>query len=158
MTRHGMRRLGLGIAGGLLLAASSALADGPFQFFTLTPCRVVDTRNPNGPTGGPSLTAQANPPRSFPIRGSCGIPVTAKAVVFNVAVVAPTGSGNLRIWPYNTTMPLVATINFDAGEPAIANGAIAPLANDATAQISVFLQSGLGNTSDLVLDVTGYFQ
>ena len=156
MTRNGVSRVGLGIAGGLLLAASSALADGPFQFFTLTPCRVVDTRNPTGPTGGPSLSAQVT--RSFPIRGSCGIPVTAKAVVFNVAVVAPTGSGNLRIWPFNTTMPLVATINFDAGEPAIANGAIAPLANDATAQISVFLQSGLGNTSDLVLDVTGYFQ
>src|SRR6266536_628297 len=156
MTRHGMTRVGLGIAGGLLLAASAALADGPFQFCTLTPCRVVDTRNPTGPVGGPSLSAQVA--RSFPIRGSCGIPVTAKAVVFNVAVVAPTGSGNLRIWPYNTTMPLVATINFDAGEPAIANGAIAPLANDATAQISVYLQSGLGNTSDLVLDVTGYFQ
>jgi hypothetical protein len=153
-TRGLLRILLAGAALGL--AASLALADGPFQFYTLTPCRVVDTRNPTGPVGGPSLSAQVT--RSFPIRGSCGIPVTAKAVVFNVAVVAPTGSGNLRIWPYNTTMPLVATINFDAGEPAIANGAIAPLANDSTAQISVFLQSGLGNTSDLVLDVTGYFQ
>ena len=158
MTRHGMSRVGLGVAVGMLLAASSALADGPFQFYTLTPCRVVDTRNPPGPTGGLSLTAQANPPRSFPIRGSCGIPLTAKAVVFNVAVVAPTGSGNLRIWPYNTVMPLVATVNFDAGEPAIANGAIAPLANDSTAQVSVYYQSGVPNTCDLVLDVTGYFQ
>ena len=149
-------RLGWGVVAGILLAVSPAVADGPFQFYTVLPCRVVDTRNPTGPTGGPSLTAQVT--RSFPVRGSCGIPLTARAVVFNVAVVAPTGSGNLRIWPYNTEMPLVSTINFDAGEPAIANGAIAPLKDDATAQISVYLQSGLGNSSDLVLDVTGYFQ
>src|SRR6266498_1260581 len=155
MKRNGAGRVILGIAGGLLLAASSALADGPFQFFTLTPCRVVDTRNPTSPTGGPSLSAQVT--RSFPIRGSCGIPTTAKAVVFNVAVVAPTGSGNLRIWPFNTTMPLVATINFDAGEPAIANGAIAPLTTNPTANISVYLQTGPGTHADLVLDVTGYF-
>src|SRR6266498_3559694 len=156
MASQWVLRIGLGVAGGLLLAASSASAAGPYQFFTLVPCRVVDTRNPTGPLGGPSLAAATT--RSFPVTGTCGIPSTAKAVVFNVAIVAPTGSGNMRIWPYNTTMPLVATINFDAGEPAIANGAIAPLANDSTAQISVYLQSGLGNTSDLVLDVTGYFQ
>lgn len=149
-------RVGFGIAGGLLLAASSASAAGPYQLFTLTPCRVVDTRNPTGPLGGPSLAAGTT--RSFPITGTCGIPSTAKAVVFNVAVVSPTGSGNLRIWPYNTTMPLVATVNFDAGEPAIANGAIAPLTTDPTANISVFLQAGTGYHADLVLDVTGYFQ
>ena len=156
MSRQRMMSLGMGVAGGLLLAASSALADGPFQFYTVMPCRIVDTRNPTGPVGGPSLSAQVT--RSFPVVGSCGIPTNAKAVVFNVAVVAPNGSGNLRIWPYNTAMPLVATINFDAAEPAIANGAIAPLSADNTAQISVYLQSGLGNHSDLVLDVTGYFK
>jgi hypothetical protein len=138
------------------LAASFARAAGPYQFFTLAPCRVVDTRNPTGPLGGPSLAGGAT--RSFPITGTCGIPSTAKAVVFNVAIVAPTGSGNLRIWPYNTTMPLVATINFDAGEPAIANGAISPLTTDPTANISVFLATGTGTHADLVLDVTGYFQ
>src|SRR5512143_2719767 len=121
-------RLGWGVVAGILLAVSSAVADGPFQLHTVLPCRVVDTRNPTGPTGGPSLAAQVT--RSFPVRGSCGIPLTARAVVFTVTVVAPTGSGNLRIWPYTTEMPLVSTINFDAGEPAIANGAIAPLKDD----------------------------
>jgi hypothetical protein len=149
-------RIGLGVAGGLLLATSFASAAGPYQFFTLAPCRVVDTRNPTGPLGGPSLAGGAT--RSFPITGTCGIPSTAKAVVFNVAVVGPTGSGNMRIWPYNTTMPLVSTINFDAGEPAIANGAIAPLTTNPTANISVYLQTGPGTHADLVLDVTGYFQ
>jgi hypothetical protein len=138
------------------IASSVAEAAGPFQFFSLAPCRVVDTRNPTGPQGGPALAGGAT--RSFPIAGSCGIPVDAKAVVFNVAIVAPTGSGHLRIWPFNTTMPTVATINFNAGEPAISNGAIAPLTTDPTANISVFLGTGAGTTSDLVLDVTGYFK
>src|SRR6266545_306740 len=156
MASQWVLRIGLGVAGGLLLAASSASAAGPYQFFTLVPCRVVDTRNPTGPLGGPSLAAATT--RSFPVTGTCGIPSTAKAVVFNVAIVAPTGSGNMRIWPYNTTMPLVATINFDAGEPAIANGAIAPLTSNPTANISVYLATGVGTHADLVLDVTGYFQ
>src|SRR6266511_4866026 len=138
------------------LAASFAQAAGPYQLFTLAPCRVVDTRNPTGPLGGPSLAAATT--RAFPVTGTCGIPSTAKAVVFNVAIVAPTGSGHLRIWPYNTTMPLVSTINFAAGEPAIANGAIVPLTTDPTANMSVFLGAGPGTHADLVLDVTGYFQ
>lgn len=156
MARNWFPRVGLGVVGGLLLAASSASAAGPYQFFTLPPCRVADTRNPPGPLGGPSLVGQGT--RSFPITGTCNIPSSAKAVVFNVAIVAPTGSGHLRMWPYNTTMPLVATINFDAGEPAIANGAITPLTTDPTANISVFLGTGPGTHADLVLDVTGYFQ
>jgi hypothetical protein len=148
---------GVLVAGAVIgLAASFARAAGPYQFYTLPPCRVVDTRNPTGPLGGPSLVAVTT--RSFPITGTCGIPSTAKAVVFNVTIVAPTGSGNLRIWPYNTTMPLVSTINFDAGEPAMANGAFAPLTTDPTANVSVYLQTGSGNHADLVLDVTGYFQ
>ena len=156
MARKWFRQVGFGVAGGLLLAASSASAAGPYQFFTLAPCRVVDTRNPPGPLGGPALAGTAT--RSFPITGTCAIPSTAKAVVFNVAIVGPTGSGHLRMWPYNTTMPLVATINFDAGEPAIANGAITPLTTDPTANISVYLGTGVGTHADLVLDVTGYFQ
>ena len=157
MTRTLWLRLGLGVAGAMLLTAATASAAGPYQLYTVTPCRVVDTRNPVGPQGGPALAGTAT--RSFPVTGTpCGIPSTAKAVVFNVAVVAPTGSGNLRIWPYNTPMPLVANINFNAGEPAIANGAIAPLTSDPTANISVYLATGVGTNANLVLDITGYFQ
>jgi hypothetical protein len=150
MTRLLVLALGFG------LVSSVARAGGPYQLYTLTPCRVVDTRNPTGPYGGPSLAGNAA--RSFLITGVCGIPSTAQAVVFNVTIVAPTGSGNLRIWPYNTTMPLVSTINFDAGEPAIANGAITPITASGVANISVYLATGVGTNADLVLDVTGYFQ
>jgi len=156
MARTRFLRVGLGVAGSLLLAASSASAGGPYQFFTVPPCRVVDTRNPTGPLGGPSLAGGAV--RSFPITGMCAIPSTAQAVVFNVTVVGPTGAGHLRIWPYNTTMPLVSTMNFEVGDPAIANGAIVPLTTAPTANISIYLGTGAGTNADLVLDITGYFQ
>jgi len=145
--------LGVGVA---LAFSSAAQAGGPFQFFSVTPCRIVDTRNANGVTGGPALAGQAT--RSFPVVGLCGVPATAQAAVLNVTVVAPTGGGHVRIWPYNATMPLVSTINFDPGEPAIANGAIVPLSSDPTLSISTFLGASSGNTAHLVIDVTGYFQ
>ncbi len=153
LQRFKLALLGLGAA---LVFASVAEAAGPFQFYSVTPCRIVDTRNATGVAGGPALTGQGT--RSFPVTGLCGVPATAQAAVVNVVVVGPTGGGHLRIWPFNTTMPLVATINFDPGEPAIANGAIVPLGSDPSLQISTFLGSGSGTTAHLVIDVTGYFQ
>src|SRR4029077_187725 len=48
------------------------------HFYTVTPCRVADTRSPVGPYGGPSLVAGAD--RTFVFGGQCGIPPTAVAV------------------------------------------------------------------------------
>jgi hypothetical protein len=144
------------LAAAVLLLASAAPAAGPFQFYSITPCRLVDTRNPAGPSGGPILAGDTV--RSFPITGTCGIPAGAQAAVLNVVIVGPSGGGNLRVWPYNTTMPLVATINFDPLEPAIANGAIVPLSADPSLQVSVYPAMGAGQTTHLVIDATGYFQ
>ena len=149
-------RLALVFFGVAIGFSPAARAAGPFQFYSVTPCRLVDTRNPNGLTGGPALSGQGT--RSFPVVGLCGVPATAQAAVLNVTVVSPTGGGHVRIWPYNATMPLVSTINFDPGEPAIANGAIVPLSSDPTLSISTFLGASAGNTAHLVIDVTGYFQ
>ncbi len=152
-----LRLSGLGLAA--LLVSSAAQAAGPYQFFSITPCRLVDTRGPTGVTGGPALVG--NGTRSFPIDvapTTCGIPSTAAAAVLNMVVVAPTGGGHIRTWPFNTPMPLVATLNFDPNEPAIANGAIVPLTIDPSFHISVFLGTGVGFSAHLVIDVTGYFQ
>src|SRR5260370_4336430 len=103
------------------LTASAAEAAGPYQFFSVTPCRIVDTRGPTGFTGGPALTSGMT--RSFPIDVSpaaCGVPNTAKAAVLNVTLVTPTLDGYLTIWPFNTPQPLVSTINAAAGGAAVA--------------------------------------
>jgi hypothetical protein len=146
-----------------LVAATLALvpraeAAGPYSFFSLAPCRVVDTRNSVGPTGGPSLPA--NMSRSFPILGACGVLSTAQAVVFNVTVTGPTDFGDLRIYPAGTPAPLASVINWVTSDFAVANGAIVPVTTGAGNNVTVMVDMRVGSTGkvDLILDVTGYFQ
>jgi hypothetical protein len=150
-----VRLLILGLAA-MVLDVSTGTAAGPYQFYSVTPCRIVDTRGPSGPTGGPSLTAGA--PRNFPITNLCNVPSTARAAVLNVTFVGPTTDGFLVIWPYNTPAPAVSTVNAAAGEPAIANGALVPLTADPTYNVSVTFGSAAPGTAHVILDVTGYFQ
>jgi hypothetical protein len=145
----------------ILLTVSVASAAGPYQFYSVTPCRIADTRGNGftGPSGPPALVAGS--PRNFPIVAvwNCGVPTDAKAAALNVTAVGPTMEGFLKIWPFNTAIPAVSTINFAAGEPAIANGAIVPLAADPSFQISVVYGAAVaGGSVNLILDITGYFK
>ena len=148
------------LAGIALLLSEATRAAGPFSFFPLTPCRVIDTRGPVGPNGGPSLAA--NTIRNFPIVNvnSCGVPNTAKAVSFNFTAIQATDVGDLRIWPFNSPVPLASVINFSTADFALANGAIIPIANISGLDISVQTDMPPGSTGHLhlVADVTGYFQ
>jgi hypothetical protein len=153
-------------AAATFLTVSAARAAGPFQFFSVTPCRLVDTRGPTAVNGGPILSHGVI--RNFAVWGSnatllpsCGIPAdgTVKAVTLNVTVVNPTSLGHLTAFPYNTSVPLVSTINYNQGEPALGNGAIVPVTNDASFQISILpVLIGSGNTVHAIIDITGYFK
>ena len=140
----------------LFLVAAPALADGPFRFYALTPCRVVDTKTgtPNPLIGNTTGTV-----RDFDIRGACSVPDEATAVAINITVNVPTQKGHLRLYPSDlASPPTVSNINFAGGETALANGAIVPLANINDADdISVFTFMVANGTSHLFLDVTGYF-
>jgi hypothetical protein len=139
------------------LTTRQALADGPFQFYSVTPCRIVDTRNPAGATGGPELASGAV--RNFPVSGGpCGVPAGAKAATVNVTMVSPTTAGFLTIWPYGSTKPKVSTINAAGGEAAIANGAIVPLSSDPSFGISIVYGTAHPGSCHVLIDVTGYFQ
>jgi hypothetical protein len=125
----------------------------PTGFYTLTPCRVVDTRNPNGPRGGPALAASSV--RTFPITGVCGIPASARSVSFNVTVVTPAAAGHLGTFPGNA-MPLgTSTVSFTAGRIR-ASSAVLLLATDGAGTLGV--QNGSAGAVHLILDVNGYFQ
>ncbi|HEY2930777.1 MAG TPA: hypothetical protein VGK99_03455 [Acidobacteriota bacterium] len=158
MTKSRFLRSALLIIAIILLGSPAVEPAGPFQFFSVTPCRIVDTRNPNGPTGGPAMNS--GQPRGFPITGLCGIPGTAKAVALNVTVVTPTADGFLMLYPYNTSQPLVSTINFVAGESALANGAIVPLTTGDPSGLNLTIVYGTAvpGACHVIVDVTGYFQ
>jgi hypothetical protein len=136
-----------------------AEAQTGLQFFAVTPCRAVDTRSGNGGI------IPASVERMFIFKNVCGIPATAKAVSLNATIVTPTINGFFSMWPSGGVFPVVSTINFLAGEPALANGAIVPLSASPVAcplgncDLSVVYgsETGLG-TTHAILDVTGYFQ
>ncbi len=129
------------------------VGSGAVDFFTLPPCRILDTRNAAGPLGGPALAAQAN--RTFTVvASSCGIPATAKAISVNLAVTQSTAAGNLRLRPGGVPVPLVSSINYSAGQTR-SNNAVLPL--NASGQLAVFCGQASG-TVHFILDVNGYFE
>jgi hypothetical protein len=136
----------------VMSAVSAAAQTGPYQFYAVAPCRIVDTRNPNSTNGGPIMGT--NSQRDFTVRGNCGIPTTAKAVSLNVTITGATQSSFLTLWPSGGTRPVVSTINFNSTDPALANGAIVGVSTNAT-DLSVY--NNFGNVH-VILDVTGYFQ
>jgi hypothetical protein len=160
-----MRRAALGciaIAGALTvvlgLVPAPADAAGPYQFHAITPCRVFDTRNPNGPAGGPALNCTT---RNFQVQGTCGVPVGANAVALNATITQPTGFGHLTLYPSGGVLPGVSTLNFVPNEPALANGAIVPVSTqtlDLGTRVFV-TPDGLNCSGSvhLIVDVTGYF-
>lgn len=122
-------------------------------FYTVTPCRVIDTRRPNGTYGGPALNAQEA--RAFPIADQCLIPVTAKAVSLNLTVTQSTATGNLRLLPGGQVPLAVSTINYSAGQTRN-NNAIVSL--NAAHEMSAYVGQATGTTVHLIIDVNGYFQ
>ena len=58
----------------------------------MTPCRVLDTRNANGPLGGPALNG-SGAQRLFTIAGTCGIPASARSVSANLTVTQQAAAG-----------------------------------------------------------------
>jgi DNA-binding beta-propeller fold protein YncE len=126
--------------------------DTGLQFVPVTPCRVVDTRQANGPFGGPSL--QGGTYRSFPLpQGSCNIPPVAAAFSLNVTLVPSQGGpvGYLTTWPAGEILrPGVSTMNSLDGRIK-ANAAVVPAGLGGAVNVYV------SNTADVVLDIDGYF-
>jgi hypothetical protein len=127
----------------------------PTELFSVAPCRVADTRNAIGPSGGPALAANAG--RSFPVAGLCGVPSTARAVALNVTVVGETDLGDLRLYPDGNTLPLASVINFTAGNVR-ANNAVIPLGQYGRIAVQCDMPPGSTGQTDFVFDVTGYFE
>ncbi len=122
-------------------------------FFTLSPCRVADTRGNGfeGQFGTPSL-AQATT-RNIPVPNSfCNAPNTAQAYSMNMTAVVPGGGalGYLTSFPAGQSLPAVATLNAPNGG-VVGNAAIVPAGVDQA--ISVYASA----PTNLVVDINGYF-
>ncbi len=121
------------------------------SFYPITPCRVADTRAAAGSLGGPSLTAGAT--RAFPVLSSscaASIPAGVAAYSLNLTAVPPAPLIYLTAWPTGQSQPVSAVLNAPTGT-VTANAAIVPAGT--SGQISVYPS----NTTDLVIDINGYF-
>ena len=115
------------------------------RFFTLTPCRLLDTRGGLPiPAGGTAVLG---------IAARCGVPPGAGAVAVNVTIVSPGSSGNLRIFADGIPAPLSSTINFRAGQVR-SNNAVLALSTFGNLRLLCEIPVG---SAHVILDVTGYF-
>jgi hypothetical protein len=146
----------------ITVVSGATLADGQGRglilnddgfYYTVTPCRVVDTREPG--SGGPLL---ANTVREFATAGRCGIPADATAVAIVMTTVAQTESGNLRMYPAGLlTPPLASVVNFQAGRVR-AGSAIIPLGTAGRIAVRCDMPPGSTGQTHFLYDVYGYFR
>ncbi len=121
-------------------------ASGTYQFYPLTPCRIVDTRNGDGGM------LKAGVERDYTIPGNCAVPSSAKAYSFNVTVLPSAGGLDyLTVWPKGETQPTVSTLNDNTGT-VVANAAIVPAGSE---NATAFYAHS--NSTNLLVDVDGYF-
>lgn len=144
-------------AGGLLLALAlgfalpaTVTAQGS-SYFTVLPCRAIDTRGPAGPWGGPALAAGGV--RTAVLGGRCGISTIATAVALNVTVTQPSAGGHLTLHPAGSAVPVSASLNYGAGTTR-ANSAIVSLGAGGGLSVSSGQPTG---SAHFIIDVFGYF-
>jgi hypothetical protein len=120
-------------------------------YVPIVPARLVDSRVANGL---PAKVAVGTP-GTFQVSHRGGVPGRAVAVTGNVTVVNQTFLWAVYVGPESSSPPSTSTVNFVKGEVK-ANGLAVALADDGT--LSAWYLSNTGNTTDLVFDVTGYFE
>jgi hypothetical protein len=127
-------------------------------FYTLVPCRVVDTRggSPAPPLGGPILTSSNE--RTLALVGKCSIPLTARAVSLNITAVDPLGAGELVFYPIAGAATNSSAVSFNANRTR-ANNAVFGLNPLGQLQVLPWVSNPSGpDQVHLVVDVNGYFE
>jgi hypothetical protein len=126
------------------------LAPAPLRFFTVAPCRLVDTRQqlPDGTQGQPLFPST---PRTFPVAGACGMAASAAAIAVNVTAVQPNAPGHLSAYAAGDDDTGTSLLNFVVGSSR-ANNATVRLGVNGLAVVAV------GATVHLVIDVVGYYE
>jgi hypothetical protein len=135
---------------GRLRMGANALPSAQSVFVAIAPCRIVDTRNADGPFGGPIFVG--NNVRTFDLNnGPCaGLPVDVVAYSLNLTAVQPALPGNLRAFPFGTPTPTVSSVNYVPGQN-VANAAIVPAGVNGAVDIYS------SQSSHVIIDVNGYF-
>jgi hypothetical protein len=116
---------------------------GGQSLYTLSPCRVIDTRRTTG-----LFTNVLTPPIGV-VDSPCGVPAMAQGVIINATVVPSGQLGYLTLWADGKTQPVVSTLN--ALDGAITNNmAIVPMTDGS-------VEAFASGYTQLIMDIFGYF-
>ena len=141
-----------GLLTGPAVHLAQAQAPPSLQYFSVSPCRVLDTR-----AGGQGPALASGTPRIVTVTGgSCGIPSTARAIAGSVTSIGPTGAGNLGLYAGDGAPPPTSALNFGSGQTRGNNG-VFPLAGNGNGTLAIRATVTGSGTVNVVLDVAGYF-
>ncbi len=131
------------------------------SFFTVIPCRLIDTRQDSGVPGswgppslqGHSSTAPYDTDRFFSGVGAghCQVPAYAKALSAVVTVLNYVSPGQVTVHPDAGSRPNALTATYAMGDGIANVGTVIPLS--AKGGFRVFSSQN----ADLIVDVNGYF-
>ncbi len=120
-------------------------------YHPLAPARVLDSRFGTGLSGEFSTSIA----RTFQVAGVGGVPGDAVAVTGNLTATHQTTGGYVGLGPVPTNAPTTSSLNFPVGDNR-GNGVTVALAADGS--LSATFKGSPGATTDLIFDVTGYFE
>lgn len=122
-------------------------------FYSITPCRVLDTRDASRPAalGPPGLAAGQT--RAFSVGTVCGIPADSIALAVNVTVTQPEAAGSVTLFPGFGPAPNTSSVHFRPGVTR-ASASIVPVGPDAAFRAF----NGSAGTAHLIVDVVGVFR
>jgi hypothetical protein len=111
-------------------------------FKPVKPKRVWDSRQHTIIPAGGVLTLK--------VTDIVGVPSTASAVVLNVTVTGPTGTGYLTVYPANVAQPEASNVNYVSGQ-TVPNVVISGVSFDGRINIYAYAEA------HIIVDVAGWF-
>ena len=159
--------IAVSLGGGGFFLANAAPAANESTIVTVTPTRVLDTRDPvNLGLPGP-FTSPASQKLQItgvvPVAGggtSTVVPTGATGVLLNVTAVSPTAAGFVSIRPGDATgAPTTSSLNVEAGSnlPNAVQVALPTTgANAGKIDITYDAYGVAGKTTELLIDIVGY--
>lgn len=129
-------------------SVGAAPGDEDATFVPITPCRLLDTREPAWNLWGPDVTQSL---LAHGTNGACTIPPDAVGLSMNVTAVGPTEPTFLTIWPDDEPMPLASSLNPVPGQPPTPNAVTTELGPNGR-----FRVYNLQGHVDVIIDINGY--
>ena len=153
------------LGGGTLGVVQASVSSGDRAIYVpISPVRVLDTRSDVG-----VATVQDATPALLTVTGNIAttdgqqnvVPTGASSVVINVTAINPTSDGFVSLRPGDATgAPSVSTLNVTVGG-TFPNGATItlPTTGGSAGQIQIWYEAyaATGGTTDLLIDVVGYY-